>query len=159
MNNEPAHPHQKVHAFLRHHPMGILSTVSADGTPWGSAIYYVADEDFKFYFVTRVGTFKFDNIEKNPMAAITVADNESQTTVQASGRIMRLPYEEYNEIVFNKLGNLRPKDDDNWSFPLSKLKKGNYMPLYLIPDRLQFADYKNVKSDTHADYIERIIPA
>lgn len=40
--------HQKVHAFLKQHPMGILSTVSADGMPWGAAIYYILDEALIF---------------------------------------------------------------------------------------------------------------
>ncbi|MCW2763413.1 MAG: hypothetical protein JWR85_3614 [Marmoricola sp.] len=51
------HPHQKVHAFLRQHHMGVLSTVSSDGEPWGAAIYFIVDEDFTFYFVTRAETF------------------------------------------------------------------------------------------------------
>jgi hypothetical protein len=130
MSDQPAHPYQKVHTFLRQHPMGILSTVADDGTPWGSAIYYVCDEHFKFYFVTRVETFKYDNIDKD-----------------------------YMDIVFGKLAHIRPKDDATWAPPLEKLHDGNYMPLVLSPTKMQFADYKDLKSDIHADYIEKIIPA
>lgn len=138
--------------------MGVLSTVSADGEPWGAAIYYVADEDFTFYFVTRVETFKYQNLDKNPHAALTIADADAQTTVQASGLVTKLPPEEYVEIVFNKLGKIRPKGDPHWSPPLAKLHKGNYMPLQLLPTKLQYANYKDAKSDIHADYIEKIIP-
>jgi uncharacterized pyridoxamine 5'-phosphate oxidase family protein len=159
MSDQPAHPYQKVHTFLRQHPMGILSTVADDGTPWGSAIYYVCDEHFKFYFVTRVETFKYDNIDKNPLAALTVADNESQTTVQVTGSVTRLAVKDYMDIVFGKLAHIRPKDDATWAPPLEKLHDGNYMPLVLSPTKMQFADYKDLKSDIHADYIEKIIPA
>jgi len=152
--------HQKVHEFLKHHPMGVLSTVSEDGKPWGAAIYYVADEDFNFYFVTRVETSKYYNLDKNPVAAITIADSETQTTVQASGKILKLPVDKYMDIVFNKLAHVRHQDDLNWTPPIDKLRDGgDYMPLYIVPDRLQFADYKHPKSDVHADYIEKIIPA
>lgn len=137
--------------------MGVLSTVSASGEPWGAAIYYVSDEDFIFYFVTRVETFKYQNLDKNPVAALTIADSDTQTTVQVSGKVLRLPPEKYTDIVFTKLANLRPKDDLHWAPPLSKIHEGNYMPLYLVPDKLQFADYQHIKSDAHADYIERII--
>ena len=140
--------------------MGVLSTVSADGKPWGAAIYYVADEDFNFYFVTRAETLKFHNLQAHPYAAITVADNDTQTTVQASGRIEKLPANRYIEIVFNKLAKLKLQSDDpHWMPPPSKIHKGDYMPLYLVPDKLQFADYKHTKADIHANYIEEIIPA
>lgn len=158
MSDNTPHTHQKVHAFLRHHPMAVLSTVSADGHPWGAAIYYVADEEFKFYFVTRKETFKYQNLEEHPYAAITIADPDTQTTVQASGRIERLPAERYMDIVFNKLAKLKIQSEDpHWMPPLSKIHKGDYMPLYLVPDRLQFADYKHKKADIDADYIETII--
>lgn len=158
MSTAPAHPYQKVHTFLRHHPMGILSTVTDDGNPWGSAIYYVADENFNFYFVTRVGTFKYHNLDKNPVASLTIADSESQITVQVSGKISKVPVHEYMDIVFDKLAAIKPKDDEYWLPPLTKINKGNYMPLLLTPSRLQYANYKQVKSDIHADYIEKIIP-
>ena len=157
MTEHISHTHQKVHTFLRQHPMAVLSTVSADGKPWGAAIYYVADEDFKFYFVTRVETYKFQNLEKNPHVALTIADLETQTTVQLSGKVLRLPPEDYEDVVFTKLAHLKPKNDFHWAPPLSKIKAGNYMPLYIVPDTLQYADYKDIKSDIHADYIEKII--
>jgi len=157
MTDEPAHPHQKVHAFLRHHPMGVLSTVSVDGTPWGAAVYYVADEDFNFYFVTRAETIKYQNLDQNPVAALTIADADSQTTVQLSGRISKVPVHDYMDVFFDKLAKLRPEGQHHWAPPLEKIHKGNYMPLRLTPTRLQFADYKDIKSDIHADYIELII--
>jgi general stress protein 26 len=159
MANILRHKHQKVHAFLKHHPMGILSTVTLDGAPWGSAIYYVADEDFNFYFVTRAKTYKYQNLDKNPRAALTVADIASQTTVQASGNITRVPVEDYMDVVFNKLAKAKPKDNGHWVPPLSKIHEGNYIPLCLTPFKLNYADYSQTKSDPHADYIEKIIPA
>lgn len=156
MSDEP-HRHHKVHTFLRQHTMGVLSTVSQDGKPWGAAIYYVADENFNFYFVTRTETAKYQNLDSNPHAALTVADPATRTTVQAAGAISRVPVEDYMDIVFHKLADIRPKNDPHWSPPLDKLQEGDYMPLRLTPTKLHYADYSQVKSDPHADYIERII--
>lgn len=156
MNTEPRR-HSKVHDFLKRHRMGILSTADAEGMPWGAAIYFVADDDFNFYFVTRSGTHKYHNIDRNPRAAITVADPASQTTVQASGTVSKVPVEDYMDVVFNKLSKIKPKDDVHWSPPINKLDEGNFMPLKLTPTKLHYADYKHLKRDIRADYIEKII--
>ncbi len=155
--SDASHKHVKVHNFLKQNPMGVLSTVSPDGTPWGAAIYYVADEDFNFYFVTRTKTAKYHNLDKTPMAALTVADPASQTTVQVSGRVAKVPVDDYMDIVFDKLAQARPKGDSHWTPPAEKLRGGNYIPLKLTPSKLHYADYGRDKADPHAEYIERII--
>lgn len=157
MSDTLVHQYQKVHAFLKHNPMAVLSTVTPDGIPWGSAIYYVSDEDFNFYFVTRVETQKYKNIDNSPVAAITVADNDSQTTVQVTGTISQLPVKDYMEVIFEKLASIRPKNNLQWTPPLTKIHEGNYMPLKLTPTKLQYADFSHMKSDIYADYIEQII--
>lgn len=149
---------QKVLKFLRHHPSGVLSTVDSHNKPWGATIYYIVDDDFKFYFNTRVETSKYKNIENNPYVSLTVTDQDSQTTVQLAGKVSKLSADKYMDIVFGKLADqVRPKDDSHWRPPLSKLKAGNYMPLQISPSQLQYADFGKKKTDTNADYIEKII--
>jgi len=157
MTNQPTHSHKKVHAFLKKHPMGVLSTASKDGTPWGAAVYYISDESFNCYFVTRVETFKYKNMDINPVAALTVADNKMQTTVQLVGKIAKVPVHDYMQLFFDKFAKLRPEDDYHWAPPLEKIHKGNYMALKLAPLHLQYADYSQTKRDVQADYIETII--
>jgi nitroimidazol reductase NimA-like FMN-containing flavoprotein (pyridoxamine 5'-phosphate oxidase superfamily) len=152
-----SHEHDKVYAFLRQHPMGVLSTVSADGSPWGAAIYYVADDDFNFYFVTRVETHKYKNMSKHRLAALTIADNETQITVQVTGKVSAVPVKDYMDVIFDKLAAVRQKDNPNWTPPIDKVHAGNFMPLCLTPTKLQYANYGQLKSDVHANYIEKII--
>lgn len=152
--NNPSH---NALEFLKHRHMGILSTVSADGKPWGSAINYIVDDDFTFYFVTRAETYKYQNLEANPYVALTIADEASQTTVQLSGEVSPLPHEDYLEVVFKRMPQIRPAGDMQWMPPVEKLHKGNYMPLVLKPAKLQYADYKQYRSDIHGEYIEHII--
>jgi uncharacterized pyridoxamine 5'-phosphate oxidase family protein len=151
--------HDKVRKFLEKHSMGVLSTVSEDGKPWGSAIYFVTDDDFNFYFVTRVNTLQHQNMNYLPVAAITVADSDSQQTVQVMGAISRVSTSDMVDIVFNKLVKIRPHSDYSWVPPVDKLHGGDYMVLRLTPEKLQYADYKEPKSDEHREYIETIIPA
>lgn len=139
--------------------MGILSTVDTKGKPWGAAVYYLADEDFNIYFVTRAETYKYQNIEKNSHVALTVADSESQVTVQLSGEISTMPVQKYMDIFFDKFAAIRPEGDYKWAPPVDKIHQGNYMPLQLTPTKMQFADYGKHRIEAHGDYIEQIIPA
>ncbi len=124
----------------------------------GAAIYFLVDEDFTFYFVTRSETYKYKNLEKNPTVALTVADPDTQTTVQLAGKVTPLPYDEYLDVMFKKFPKLKPKGNFNWQFPIDKLHDaGEYVPLVLMPTNLQYANYQHATSDSHADSIEQII--
>jgi uncharacterized pyridoxamine 5'-phosphate oxidase family protein len=156
--SEKATTREEVLRFLRSHHMGVLSTVSQDGKPWGAAIYFLVDDELTFYFVTRAETYKYKNLEDNPYVALTIADEPGQTTVQLAGKVTPLPFEHYQEIVFREMPKqIKPEGDETWEFPIDKLKAGDFMPMVLTPDKLQFADYKHVKPEKHADYIEHII--
>ncbi|MBC7581538.1 pyridoxamine 5'-phosphate oxidase family protein [Aeromicrobium sp.] len=150
--------HKRVQDFLKKHQMGVLSTAGEAGTAWGAAVYFVTDDDLNIYFVTRTGSFKYKNIEAQPFAALTVADGETQTTVQLSGPVSRMPINKYMDIFFDKFAAMRPDGDYHWAPPVDKVHEGNYMPLQLTPTHLQYADYGNRRIEAHGDYIEQIIP-
>ena len=149
--------HKPVHEFLKRHPVGVLSTASADGSPWGAAIFFYVDEDFNYYFVTRANTHKYHNIQSNPKASITVAHGASQTTVQSTGLITEVPAEEYMNIIFDKLAHVRLDSDNNWVPPIAKIHEGNFIPLKFTPTKLQYANYSAKTLDPRANYIQQII--
>ncbi|OGL31240.1 hypothetical protein A3F37_02630 [Candidatus Saccharibacteria bacterium RIFCSPHIGHO2_12_FULL_41_12] len=148
---------QKVLVFLKHNPHGVLSTVSADGKPWGSSVYFAIDEDFNFFFITRVKTHKYRNIAKNHYCSMTVSDNASQTTVQAAGKVTRVPSKDIVSIVMKKLTHTKPHDDNKWVPPIVKVHGGDYMVLRLTPEALQYANFKQTKSDINESHIKKII--
>ena len=150
-------PKQAARDFMKSHPMGVISTSSSDGEPWGAAVYYYTDEDFNIYFVTRAETKKYANIQENMKAALTVADGPAQTTVQAAGNLSVVPAEDYMSIMFEKLDGIRPETDGNWAPPLQKIHAGNFIPLKLTPNSMQYANYAQQKDDPRANYIETII--
>jgi nitroimidazol reductase NimA-like FMN-containing flavoprotein (pyridoxamine 5'-phosphate oxidase superfamily) len=143
--------------FLKHHHMGVLSTVSAEGEPWGSAITFAFDDDLTFYFMTRSDTLKFKNIESHPSVALTVADEEQQITVQAIGKVSRVDAKDYIDVAFKKLASVKPRGDYQWVPPVIKVHKGDYMILSFKPSKLQYADFKHGKTDLHHEYIHQII--
>lgn len=147
---------QKVHEFLKHNPMGVVSTVDDNGTPWGAAVYFIADDDFNIYFVTRAETTKYENLKKGRVAAFTIADRATQTTVQLTGEVSEVSASDYMNNLFEKFMALRHNDDHNWSPPINKVHAGAYMPLCIKPTRLQYADYSQHK-DPQANYIQQII--
>src|SRR5688500_10960018 len=112
------HLAQKVQEFLKHHHTAVISTVSEKSEPWGSAVNFFADEDFNFFFMTRADTLKYQNIESNPIVAMTIVDEEQQITVQAMGKISRVAAEDYMDIAFKKLANIKPRGDFQWVPPV-----------------------------------------
>lgn len=147
---------QKALKFLNHHHTGILSTVSKDGEPWGSAVNFIVDDKLNFYFMTRAKTLKYKNIEEQPLVAMTVVDEESQTTVQAVGVITKLPTKDTMDII-NKLAHIKPRSDYGWIPPVIKVHQGDYMILVITPSKLQYADYGHSMSDVHDEYIEQVL--
>lgn len=127
--------------FLEQHPMGVLSTVSSEKQPWGAAIYYIADRDFTFYFVTKSGTHKYKNIEASLYAALTVADPRTQTTVQAVGPVTPVTVRSTIDSVYKMMAAQRPAGNFQWLPPLLKIHKGEFIVLRLTPTYAQFADY------------------
>lgn len=151
-----SNPNQKVHDFLKHNPLGIVSTVSGDGKPWGAAVYFIADDAFNIYFVTRAETAKYKNIQQSRIAAFTVADRSTQTTVQLTGEVSEVPADEYMNNLFEEFMKLRHNDDHTWSPPINKVHAGAFMPLRIKPTSLHYADYSQHKEPL-ANYIEQII--
>lgn len=150
--------YKRVYSFLKKHQMGVLSTAGAEGTVWGAAVYFLADDDLNIYFVTRSGTHKYRNIEVQPFAALAVTDSKAQITVQLSGNISIMPVKKYMAVFFDKFAAMRPDGDYRWAPPVDKVDKGNYIPLQLTPTHMQYADYGRRRIEVHGNYIEQLIP-
>ncbi len=142
--------------FLNGHKLAILSTVGDKSQAWGSAIYYVTDETLTFYFLTHADSKKYHNILKHSHVALTIADDDIQTSVQAAGLVERVPIGDEHELALRKLARIRQTGDFSWVPPVGKLYDGQTILLKLQPTTLQFA---NFKADNHlsGDHITRVI--
>jgi len=76
---------------LRAERIGVLSTVSGAGDPWSSAVHFLVDQDFNFYFLTRKSTLKYKNAGSNGKAAFNVGFKENPLgNFQIVGRVKPL---------------------------------------------------------------------
>jgi uncharacterized pyridoxamine 5'-phosphate oxidase family protein len=143
--------------FLTKHPVGVLSTVSSQGEPWGAAINFVVDEQFNFYFMTRAQTLKFKNITESPHVALTVVDSDAQITVQASGSVASVAAEDLMDIVFQKLDKVTHTGKSHWIAPVYKVHQGDYAVMHFTPTSLQYADFSQIESDMHSSPIIKLV--
>ncbi len=140
--------------FLTRHKVAVLSTTDGKDEVWGAAIYYAVNEALTFYFFTKKDSKKYQQIIKNPQAALTVVDDAGQTTVQAAGQIEEVPLDEQN-AAYQKLVLVHPAGEFSWKPPVNKLD-GETVLLKLSPTTLQYA---NFQSDSHqsADHITKVL--
>ena len=52
-----------------------LATVSNDGKPWNTAVWYAKDEDYNIYFVSPKNTVHAKNVNANNMGFVTIYDS------------------------------------------------------------------------------------
>lgn len=149
--------HKTPYAFLSQHQLAVLSTSDGKNDVWGAAIYYAVDDSLTFYFFTKTGSKKYRNILKNPHVAITVADDEAQATVQASGRAEEVSDDHELNEAYRRLVLVHPPGEFSWKPPISKLSgSGSTVVFRLRPTMLQFAEFA---SDGRAadERIDRVI--
>jgi len=72
-------------AFLQSNQAGVLSTVSPEGKPHGSVIYYVADDAFNIYFLTKINSRKYRAMQAQPAVAFTIGRLDKPQTLQIEG--------------------------------------------------------------------------
>lgn len=132
---------EKVYTFLKEHAVAVLSTVSFDGTPSASPIYFIVDKELNFYFMTKSDTEKSQNIEySNNNAAITVIDAAVPMTIQVKGTVKEILEPEFFSKITEE--NAKEKAGFHWPPPLSKLQSQGFVVLYKFETSwLRVADF------------------
>jgi nitroimidazol reductase NimA-like FMN-containing flavoprotein (pyridoxamine 5'-phosphate oxidase superfamily) len=68
-------PDTKAKAILDAIKYATLATVSSDGDPWNSPVYYVVDEDYNLYWASHTESQHSQNISTNGKVFIAVYDS------------------------------------------------------------------------------------
>ncbi len=76
--------------FLKEQHLACLATVAPNGQPSASFVYFVADDDYVVYFMTRRDSRKWANATANGRCAVAVADEERMRSVQMEGDVVEL---------------------------------------------------------------------
>ena len=85
-------------SFLQQNNTAAITTVYRN-IPFLSTIYYVVDEDFNFYFLTKRGTDKYLNLTLNSNVAVVVGTGPKQISVQARGNAEILDGKEKGLVI------------------------------------------------------------
>lgn len=94
---------EMVIALLTRGQVGVLSTISENGYPYGIAVNYVYYQDKIYFHCAKTGQ-KIDNIKKNPKIAFTVYDS-----VEVIGDELNTKYQ--SVVVFGKAKMIEPTEE------------------------------------------------
>lgn len=130
----------KVLEFLKEHYIGVLASVTEEGEPHASAIYFTVYEDLSFSFTTKRSTQKYKNISANPKIMLAVYDGKTQTAVQLGGTAVEVTGEaELQSIYAGTLRATKATSDDIVP-PIAKIS-GMYVAYKVSPDTIRYSEY------------------
>jgi general stress protein 26 len=84
-------------------PLGVLATISKDGVPHATSVFYIADEQLNLYFLAREGSKKYENILANPHVAFVVTEENPPKTIQFEGTAQMVTDAHEENAYFSKL--------------------------------------------------------
>jgi general stress protein 26 len=133
---------QHIIEFMKSHSIAVLATADPKAVPHATTIYVSFDEHTKnFYFITRKGTAKYDNLTRNPQAAIALYESSTQTTIQAKGPVTEENDPKRVETVFQDIVKASRLESSDNVPPVTQLYAGSYVAFRLTPESVHMATY------------------
>lgn len=132
---------QDVFAFLEAHQAGVLATVDAEQRPCASVVYYAIGDGATFSFVTKRGTRKHANLQRNPHAMLVVYDAASRTMAQIAGTAEALGESEEGAHILTEMLKRYWQAADTGVPPITQLHAGQYVAYRLRPTHIQMTSY------------------
>jgi nitroimidazol reductase NimA-like FMN-containing flavoprotein (pyridoxamine 5'-phosphate oxidase superfamily) len=145
---------RKIYNFLAAHRSGVLATNGPDYAPQASVIYYDVEKDLTIRFLTKKFTKKSANLQLNPLAALVVYDEPTQTTVQISGEVSDISDMDEVSDVFRKVLRASLHTSSSNVPPISKLNAGEYIVYELVPNDVKMASFLPPKTGGHEDLFQ-----
>lgn len=126
-------------AFLKAHSAGVLATVSKEYKPQASVVYYVGDDSFNIYFLTKRGSRKFQSISAHPQAAFVIGRQDVPQTLQIEGAASELTSKEDQDKHVPDLMNVLASQSPGL-VPAGKMD-GELVIMWLQPKWIRWADF------------------
>jgi nitroimidazol reductase NimA-like FMN-containing flavoprotein (pyridoxamine 5'-phosphate oxidase superfamily) len=130
-------------AFIKSELVAVVATCY-DDIPHAAATYYLVDDEFIFYFLTKSNTSKYMNASMNDRAAIVVGTGPKHSTVQSRG-IMEILIEDERLAVLEAFRQIYSSEHmKEWPIDvLEKFKDEEYVALRFSPIHLTFINIDN----------------
>ena len=135
---------QQLLQFLRTQNVAALATVR-EHKAHAATIFYYIDDDLKFYFLTRNGTLKFNELVKDSSVGLVITDAYTFQTVQVEGIAKEVDYvKEYNEVMRKYLNSILSRGKTWESIPLNQMiQSGYYAFVQVTPSWIRWTDFTN----------------
>ena len=132
--------------FLAGHYVATLATVKWGNMPHAASIYYHVDKEGNIFFLTKGGTQKFSNINKNGNVAMVITDAESLQTVQLEGFAKEVDYAKDYAQLTQEFAKKLSKSGHPWAqIPINHLTQGYFVLVKVVPNWIKWIDFKDWK--------------
>ncbi len=134
--------------FLEGNSLAVISTVTKEGNPDGSAVYYLIEKNFEIFFITKKGTAKYKNIHHLNEVVLTVTNTATNETVKIKGKAEPVNKAALNiEIMENVAGKLNRDDDFETVLPILKHDAGEILAIKITPYQITMSDYSGEEAN------------
>ena len=137
---------QRAHVFLSGYLEAVISTVNQYNHPQAAMVYYIADDDFNLYFLTRQSSRKYANLQHNPAVAVVVADPINQISIQLEGKAKDISDQKQTPPFAERLLSLL-NDKHFHTAPLFQIDSGAARVIRVTPEWLRYSSFKDFKED------------
>lgn len=134
----------EVRDFLKKYEVGVLSTANRTGQAYGSAVYYVLDDNDHIYILTKSETTKARNMLANDHVAFTVFDPVKIKTAQIKASAEVETDYENNRRILERLASFRSYGGEVMMPPVAQLSAGGFLAFRLTPFDVRYTDYKQL---------------
>lgn len=136
--------------FLKDHPIAVLATAGADGTPDASTIYFSVSDDLTLSFTTKRETLKHQNIQANDRVMLVTYDAASQSSVEAGGTAHEVTDPEEAQRIYQGTLNAAHRTGPDNVPPIAKIAAGPYVAYTITLENIKMNVYGWGDSFRHA---------
>jgi uncharacterized pyridoxamine 5'-phosphate oxidase family protein len=133
--------------FLKSQVIAVLATISPQNTPSASTIYFAVDDDFIFYFVTKVTTQKYKHLLDNHNVALVVGTENLPITVQIEGEAFEIEEVGERSLALDKVS--RNSLQGVYGPPLNKMPVAEIAVYKLSPKTIRYLDQTDLELAGH----------
>jgi general stress protein 26 len=148
------------HKFLNAHRAATLATVNPKKQPDAASVFYIVDEELTIYFMTRVESRKFHNIEKQTIVSMVITDEDTMETIQLTGAAERVENLEEENEALTKLWTADYRNP-NWPGPAVKLFESGHSTqiavVKVVPREMTYAVFKKRDKGKYGSFFEEVI--
>lgn len=128
-------------AFVRQHPDGVIATVTPEGHPEASTVYFSVSEDLVFSFTTKNATRKAHNIRNHSRVSVSMHDAGSQTVLKIAGHATEISDPLAVTGAFRRTVEAAERTAVDTVPPIARHAAGDYTAFTISPDFIQLHGY------------------